>query len=150
MGTKKPSIWGDPWREYLDGVHLLTEFLDLVDQPLVFLLRRLLHSTAFSQLVTERVDPTQRAQNTRSREHTRSTEPEIRTSPQCYHTALCNTPKARCWATQHQERMKARTKYSFFPDWKRQKGAVLLQPVVWEHVITGRGTVLTISYSPDS
>lgn len=35
---------------HLDGVHLLNKLLDLIDQTLVLLLRRLLHPAALSQL----------------------------------------------------------------------------------------------------
>lgn len=40
---------------HLDGVHILNEFLDLINQPLILLLRRLLHSTAFSKLQNRNV-----------------------------------------------------------------------------------------------
>ena len=42
---------------HLDGIHLLSEFLDLVHQALILLLGRLLHSTALSKLIKdERVE----------------------------------------------------------------------------------------------
>lgn len=39
-----------PLSVYLDGIHLLSEFLDLIHQALVLLLWSLFHSTTFSKL----------------------------------------------------------------------------------------------------
>lgn len=56
VGKRKKCAWVHvcvSLSVHLDGIHLLSEFLDLVHQALVLLLGRLLHSTALSELNRE-------------------------------------------------------------------------------------------------